>query len=68
MPTERKQVEIVIEGQKFVAKAKDFKSGKKGFGLYGAVKIAEENHRIIMNLVRLGGSKKKVSEKKEDVA
>lgn len=56
---ERKQVEVVIEGQKFVAKAKDFKSGNKGFGLYGAVKIADKTHRIILNLISLGKEKAK---------
>ena len=66
MVVEMKQVEVVIEGQKFIAKAKDFKSGNKGFGLYGAVKVGDDNHRIILNLIRLGGSKKKTVTKKEE--
>ena len=65
---EKKQIEVVIDGQKLIAKARDFQSGNKGFGLYGVLKIGEVNHRIIFNLIRLGKKKDEQNKSEEEAA
>jgi hypothetical protein len=47
----KKQIKIVIDGQEFTADYREFKSGKKGYGLYGTVKLDDYPFRISMNLI-----------------
>lgn len=48
-----KEIEIIIDGQKFYADKRVFKSGRKGYGVYGTVKIDNYPHRISLNLIEL---------------
>lgn len=50
MPDKR-NIKIVIDDQEFEAEYREFKSGKKGYGLYGTVKIDNYPFRISMNLI-----------------
>lgn len=47
----KEEIEIIIDGNKFTAKHREFKSGKKGYGLYGTVKIDNYPVRMSINLI-----------------
>ena len=51
MVEEKKKIKIVIAGEEFEAEYREFKSGRKGYGLYGTVKIDNYPFRISMNLI-----------------
>lgn len=53
MAEKKEKIKIVIDGQEFEAEYRTFKSGKKGYGLYGVVKINDYPYRISMNLIEL---------------
>ena len=48
------EIPIVIDGTEIKAKHRVFKSGKKGFGAYGIIKIQGYPHRISINLIEVG--------------
>jgi len=48
-----KKIKIAIDGNEFEAEHRTFKSGKKGYGLYGTVNIDGKGHRISMNLIEM---------------
>ena len=47
----KKNIKIVIDGIEKEAVYRIFKSGKKGYGLYGVIKIDGYPHRISLNLI-----------------
>lgn len=47
----KKKIKIVIDGNEFEAEYREFKSGKKGYGCYGTVKIEGYPYRISLNLI-----------------
>lgn len=47
----KRDIKIVIDGEEFKAEYREFKSGKRGYGLYGTVKIDNYPFRISMNLI-----------------
>lgn len=51
MTEKKRKIKVVIDGEEFEAEYRDFKSGKKGYGLYGTVKIDGYPFRISMNLI-----------------
>ncbi|MFX1590265.1 MAG: hypothetical protein ACFFC1_19195 [Promethearchaeota archaeon] len=48
-----KKIKIEINGEKFEAEYREFKSKRKGYGLYGRIKIAEYPYRISMNIIEM---------------
>ena len=48
---EKRDIKIVIDGQEFNAKYRQFKSGRKGYGLYGKTNIDNYPFRISLNLI-----------------
>lgn len=50
---EKEKIEVIIDGQKFEAEFREFKSGNKGYGLYGKVKIKDYPYRISMNIIQM---------------
>lgn len=48
-----KKIKIVIDGQEFEAEYREFKSGSKGYGLYGRIKIADYPYRISLNIIEM---------------
>jgi hypothetical protein len=48
---EKRNIKVKIDEEEFEAKYREFKSGKKGYGLYGTVKIDNYPFRISMNLI-----------------
>lgn len=50
---EKKPIKITIDGIEFLAKYREFKSGKKGYGLYGIVKIDNYPYRVSLNLIEV---------------
>jgi hypothetical protein len=53
MDKEKEEIEVIIDGQKFIAKFREFKSKNKGYGLYGRIKIKDYPYRISMNIIQL---------------
>ncbi len=53
MVKEKESIKVIIDGQEFEAKFREFKSGSKGYGLYGKVKISEYPYRISMNIIQM---------------
>ncbi len=51
MEKKKRNIKIVIDGEEFDAEYREFKSGKKGYGLYGTAKIDNYPFRISMNLI-----------------
>ena len=47
------KIKIVIDGKEFEAEHRVFKSGRKGYGLYGTIKIKNYPHRISLNLIEM---------------
>jgi len=47
------EIPIIIDGIEVKAKHRTFKSGKKGYGAYGIVKIQGYPHRISINLIEV---------------
>jgi len=52
-PEEKKKIKIVIDGNELEGEYREFKSGKKGYGCYGTVKIKDYPHRLSLNLIEL---------------
>ncbi len=48
-----KKIKIVINGEEFEAEHREFKSGRKGYGLYGRVMIKDYPHRISCNIIEM---------------
>ena len=48
-----KTIKIVIDGNEFEAEHREFKSGRKGYGCYGTVKIDNYPHRLSLNLIEM---------------
>lgn len=55
MTTEKpsKKIKVEINGEKFEAEYRTFKSGRKGYGLYGRIKINGYPYRISMNIIEM---------------
>ena len=49
----KEEITMIIDGKEFKAKYREFKSGKKGYGLYGIIKIDNYPYRISMNLIEM---------------
>jgi hypothetical protein len=47
------KIQIVIDGKEFEAEHRTFKSGRKGYGLYGTIDVDGKGHRISLNLIEL---------------
>jgi hypothetical protein len=45
------KIKIVIDGTEKEAEYRTFKSGKKGYGVYGVIKINGYPHRCSLNLI-----------------
>lgn len=50
---EEEGIKIVIDGKEYSAKKREFKSGRKGYGVYGTQKILDYPHRISLNIIEL---------------
>lgn len=50
---EPKKIKIMIDGEEFEAEHRVFKSGRKGYGLYGRVLIDKYPHRISCNIIEM---------------
>lgn len=48
------EIEIVINGLRYVAPKRTFSSGKSGYGVYGKQEIDGDRYQISMNIVRIG--------------
>ncbi len=53
METPPKNIKITINGEEFDAEYREFKSGRKGYGLYGRIKIKDYPYRISMNIIEM---------------
>lgn len=53
MAEEKRKIKIIIDDKEFEAEYREFKSGRKGYGLYGSTKIDNYPFRISMNLIEL---------------
>lgn len=51
--TAKKKIRIIIDEQELEAEYREFKSGKKGYGAYGIVKINDYPYRLSLNLVEV---------------
>lgn len=47
------KIKIVINGEEFEAEYREFKSKRKGYGLYGRIKIKEYPYRISLNIIEM---------------
>ena len=47
----KKNIKIIIDGIEKEAVYREFKSKKRGYGLYGVIKIDGYPHRISLNLI-----------------
>lgn len=52
-PTPINEISVIIDGTEVKAKHREFKSGKKGYGAYGIIKIKGYPHRISLNLIEV---------------
>lgn len=50
---EIKKIKVVINGEEFEAEHRVFKSGRKGYGLYGRIVIDKYPHRISLNIIEM---------------
>ena len=48
-----KKIKITINGEEFEAEQRTFKSGRKGYGLYGRILIDKYPHRISCNIIEM---------------
>lgn len=46
-------MKIKIDKNDFEAEERTFKSGKKGFGLYGKVEIDNDRYQMVINIVKI---------------
>ena len=53
MVKEKEKIKIIIDGEEKEAEFRVFKSGKKGYGCYGIIKINDYPYRLSMNLIKL---------------
>jgi len=49
----KQEIEITIDGIKFKAKLRKFKSGREGYGLYGRTQIENYPYQISCNIIKL---------------
>jgi hypothetical protein len=49
----KEEIIIDIDGVQLKAKHREFKSGRKGYGCYGMVKIRGYPHRVSINLIEV---------------
>jgi hypothetical protein len=49
----KKKIKIVIDEEKLEAEHREFKSGRKGYGCYGVIKIDGYPHRLSLNLIEM---------------
>jgi hypothetical protein len=47
------EIDIIIDGVEFKAKHRVFKSGRRGYGLYGMARIKNFPHRLSINLIEV---------------
>lgn len=50
----KKNIKIIIDGVEKEAVYREFRSKKRGYGLYGVVKIDGMPYRISLNLIEFG--------------
>lgn len=50
---DKEEIEIIINRERFIAEKKVFKTGRKGYGLYGRILIKKYPHRISMNIIEM---------------
>lgn len=50
---DKEKIKIVIDGKELEAEFREFKSGKKGYGSYGIVKINDYPYRLSLNLIKM---------------
>jgi hypothetical protein len=48
-----KKIKIKIDKDEFDADERTFKSGKKGFGLYGKTEIDGERYQMSINIIKI---------------
>lgn len=51
--SEKPDVKIVVGDHELIAKYREFKSGKKGYGVYGVHKINNWPCRLSLNLIEM---------------
>lgn len=49
----KEKIKIIIDEEELEGKYREFKSGNKGYGCYGTVKIDGYPHRLSLNLIRM---------------
>jgi hypothetical protein len=49
----KKELKITIDGKDLKAEAKKFSTGKEGYGLYGKIKIDDNEYQIVCNIIKL---------------
>lgn len=53
VPADKPLVKIDIGGEIMEAKYREFKSGKKGYGSYGVIKVNGWPYRLSLNLIEM---------------
>lgn len=48
----KKSIEITIDGEKFIAPYKKFKTGSSGYGVYGKFLIDGVAYQIVCNIIK----------------
>ena len=48
----KKSIEVTIDGEKFVAQYKKFKTGRSGYGVYGKFLIDGVAYQIVCNIIK----------------
>lgn len=49
----KKKIKVKIDGKELEAEYRTFKSGKKGYGVYGTIKIENYPYRLSLNLIEM---------------
>lgn len=49
----KKKIKIIIDEEEKEAEYREFKSGKKGYGCYGIIKINDYPFRLSLNLIEI---------------
>jgi len=53
MGKEKEKIKIVIDGEEKEAEFREFKSGRKGYGCYGTIKIDGYPYRLSLNIIQM---------------
>jgi len=48
-----KEIEVKINGEKFKAEHRTFKTGRKGYGVYGRIVINGYPYRVNLNVIEM---------------